>query len=138
LEPLGIVERLHYSVTLEVQIEHGSSGARPGEAGKPVSDGGGLDKRCDGLGMARTSRRLNASFASRRRAFRRAANARNHDIIPALKWVQQNIAAFGGDPDSVTLFGQSGGGSKIMTLLVMPAGSNSPHHQDEWRGRPIS
>ncbi|MGO4569588.1 carboxylesterase/lipase family protein [Rhizobium sp. 2YAF20] len=49
-----------------------------------------------------------------------AANAGNLDIVAALEWVRDNIAAFGGDPESVTVFGQSGGGSKIMTLLAMP------------------
>lgn len=43
------------------------------------------------------------------------------DIVAALKWVKANIAQFGGDPDNVTIFGQSGGGSKVSTLLAMPA-----------------
>ncbi len=43
------------------------------------------------------------------------------DIIAALEWVRDNVAAFGGDPGSVTLFGQSGGGGKISTLMAMPA-----------------
>jgi para-nitrobenzyl esterase len=38
----------------------------------------------------------------------------------ALKWVQKNIAAFGGDPDNVTIFGQSGGGTAVMANLVSP------------------
>ncbi len=49
-----------------------------------------------------------------------AANAGQLDLIAALKWVKANIAAFGGDPDSVTIFGQSGGGSKISVLMGMP------------------
>ncbi|WP_246648003.1 MULTISPECIES: carboxylesterase/lipase family protein [Rhizobium] len=49
-----------------------------------------------------------------------AANAGNLDIVVALEWVRDNITQFGGDPGSVTVFGQSGGGSKIMTLLAMP------------------
>lgn len=43
------------------------------------------------------------------------------DIVQALKWVQANIAQFGGDPGNVTIFGQSGGGSKVSTLTAMPS-----------------
>lgn len=50
-----------------------------------------------------------------------SGNAGMDDIIAALRWVRDNIAAFGGDPKNVTLFGQSGGGAKITTLLQMPA-----------------
>ena len=42
------------------------------------------------------------------------------DQLAALRWVQDNIAAFGGDPDNVTIFGQSGGGVSVMHLLAMP------------------
>ena len=43
------------------------------------------------------------------------------DLVLALRWVRDNIAAFGGDPGCVTLLGQSGGGAKIATLMAMPA-----------------
>ena len=43
------------------------------------------------------------------------------DIVQALKWVKANITQFGGDPNNVTIFGQSGGGSKVSTLTAMPA-----------------
>jgi para-nitrobenzyl esterase len=43
------------------------------------------------------------------------------DIVTALQWVRVNIERFGGDPGSVTVFGQSGGGSKVSTLLGMPS-----------------
>ncbi len=43
------------------------------------------------------------------------------DIVKALEWVRDNISAFGGDPANVTIFGQSGGGGKVCTLLAMPS-----------------
>ena len=43
------------------------------------------------------------------------------DIVKALEWVRDNIASFGGDPSNVTIFGQSGGGGKVSTLMAMPA-----------------
>ena len=43
------------------------------------------------------------------------------DIVKALEWVRDNIAAFGGDPANVTIFGQSGGGGKVSTLMAMPS-----------------
>jgi para-nitrobenzyl esterase len=53
--------------------------------------------------------------------FRGSANAGMLDIVMALEWVRDNIAQFGGDPDNVTIFGQSGGGAKVSALLAMPA-----------------
>lgn len=49
------------------------------------------------------------------------------DLVEALKWVKTNIAAFGGDPDNVTVFGQSGGGGKIQVLLQTPAAEGLFH-----------
>jgi para-nitrobenzyl esterase len=43
------------------------------------------------------------------------------DVIAALQWVRDNIDRFGGDPNLVTIFGQSGGGRKVATLMAMPA-----------------
>ena len=42
------------------------------------------------------------------------------DIVAALEWIRDNIEQFGGDPDNVTIFGESGGGGKVGTLLCMP------------------
>ena len=42
-------------------------------------------------------------------------------MVAALRWVHDNIAAFGGNPENVTIFGQSGGGMKVATLMNTPA-----------------
>ena len=49
------------------------------------------------------------------------------DIVKALEWVKTNISAFGGDPSNVTIFGQSGGGGKVSTLMAMPAAKGLFH-----------
>jgi para-nitrobenzyl esterase len=53
--------------------------------------------------------------------FADSGNIGQLDIVLALQWVRENIAAFGGDPRNVTVFGASGGGAKISALLSMPA-----------------
>jgi para-nitrobenzyl esterase len=49
-----------------------------------------------------------------------SGNAGMLDLVAALEWVRGNIAGFGGDPDDVTIFGESGGGYKTTILLAMP------------------
>jgi para-nitrobenzyl esterase len=49
------------------------------------------------------------------------------DAVLALKWVHDNITAFGGDPGNVTIFGESGGGSKVSTLLGLPSAKGLFH-----------
>jgi para-nitrobenzyl esterase len=56
-----------------------------------------------------------------------SGNVGMRDIILALQWVRDNIASFGGDPGNVTIFGQSGGGGKVGTLLAMPAAKGLFH-----------
>ena len=52
--------------------------------------------------------------------FADSANVGQQDLVAALQWVHDNIAAFGGDANKVLIFGQSGGGAKVSTLLAMP------------------
>jgi para-nitrobenzyl esterase len=49
------------------------------------------------------------------------------DLVTALQWVQQNIQAFGGDPNNVMIFGQSGGGGKVVRMMHMPAAKGLFH-----------
>jgi para-nitrobenzyl esterase len=53
-------------------------------------------------------------------AYAASGNAGMLDLVLALRWVRDNIAAFGGDPGNVTIFGESGGGAKVSVLLAMP------------------
>ncbi|MCP9235739.1 carboxylesterase/lipase family protein [Lewinella sp. JB7] len=56
-----------------------------------------------------------------------SANNSIVDLRMALEWVQENIENFGGDPDNVTIFGQSGGGAKVNTLMAMPSAHGKFH-----------
>ncbi len=53
--------------------------------------------------------------------YARSSNAGVLDLVAALEWVRDNIASFGGDPGNVTIFGESGGGGKVSTLMTMPS-----------------
>jgi len=59
--------------------------------------------------------------------FAQASNVGMLDAIAALEWVHENIANFGGDPNNVTIFGQSGGAGKVSTLLAMPGAKGLFH-----------
>jgi len=56
-----------------------------------------------------------------------ASNVGMLDNVRALEWIKENIAAFGGDPANVTIFGQSGGAGKVSTLMAMPAAKGLFH-----------
>jgi len=56
-----------------------------------------------------------------------SANVGLTDLVAALRWVRDNIANFGGDPDKVMIYGQSGGGSKVTCLMAMPSAAGLFH-----------
>jgi para-nitrobenzyl esterase len=60
-------------------------------------------------------------------AYRHSGNAGMLDLVAALEWVRANIEAFGGDPGNVMIFGESGGGFKVTTLLAMPGAQGLFH-----------
>lgn len=66
----------------------------------------------------------------------RSGNFGTLDQIRALEWVRDNIAAFGGDPDNVTIFGESAGGTNVLTLLVAPGAEGLFHRAIVQSGSP--
>ena len=52
--------------------------------------------------------------------YRYSGNAGVQDIIDSLTWIKANIVNFGGDPNNVTVFGESGGGAKVLALMTSP------------------
>src|SRR5262249_39687044 len=61
------------------------------------------------------------------RKYADSGNAGMLDIVLALEWVRDNIGVFGGDPSNVTIFGDSGGGQKVIVLMGMPAAKGLFH-----------
>lgn len=59
--------------------------------------------------------------------YKDSANVGVMDMVAALEWVRDNAAAFGGDPNNVTIAGQSGGGSKVTTLMGLPSAQGLFH-----------
>ena len=101
-------------------------------SGSPlIYDGGNLVRRGDVVAVS-VNHRLGALgytfFAGLGDSdFTEARNVGMLDLVAALQWVRDNIAKFGGDPRNVTIFGESGGGQKVSTLLAMPSAKNLFH-----------
>jgi para-nitrobenzyl esterase len=95
-----------------------------GSVTDPLNDGRALAARGDCV-VVTVNHRLNAFgylyLARFDPRFADSGNSGQLDLVLALQWVRDNIAAFGGDPGRVLVFGQSGGGAKIATMMGMPA-----------------
>jgi para-nitrobenzyl esterase len=98
---------------------HGG-GFQAGTGSSPGYDGRRLVQRGDVV-VVSINHRLNVfGFLYTGADSEPTGNAGMLDIVAALRWVRENIAGFGGDPDCVTVFGESGGGRKVGVLLAMP------------------
>ena len=67
-------------------------------------------------------------------AYSDSMNVGMTDLVAALRWVRDNIPSFGGDPGCVMIYGQSGGGSKVTTLLGMPSAEGLIHRASAQSG----
>lgn len=101
--------------------------------GGGFSSGSSIEQVCyDGFNMAKlddvvvvtVNHRLNAfgylDLSDFGEKYKNSVNVGMADLVEALRWVRDNIACFGGDPDNVTIFGQSGGGMKVTVLGQIP------------------
>jgi para-nitrobenzyl esterase len=107
---------------------HGG-GFATGSGSSPGTDGTNLARRGDAV-VVSINHRLNVlgfTYLAELRGHPQSGDAGMLDIVHALRWVRENIAEFGGDPNNVTVFGQSGGGRKVATLLAMPSAKGLFH-----------
>jgi para-nitrobenzyl esterase len=109
---------------------HGG-GFAAGSGGWPVCNGAALARQGD-IVVITVNHRLNVfgylylgELAGMEYA--QSGNAGMLDLLTALLWVRDNVRAFGGDPANVTIFGESGGGLKVSTMLAMPAAKGLFH-----------
>lgn len=113
-----------------------------GSGSSPLYDGVRLCRRGDVV-VVTVNHRLNAFgylYLARfgGAEFADSGNVGQLDLILALQWVRDNIAEFGGDPNKVMVFGQSGGGAKIATLMATPLAKNLFHRAATMSGQQVT
>jgi para-nitrobenzyl esterase len=103
---------------------HGGGFSTGSGHGWTAFDGESLSKK-GSIVVVTLNHRLNvlgfldlSAFGSK---YKSSGNVGIMDIIAALNWIKSNISGFGGDPGNVTIFGQSGGGGKVSTLMATPS-----------------
>ena len=103
---------------------HGGGFTNGSSIEQPAYDGENLSRKGDVV-LVTVNHRLNvlgfldlSAYGSK---YQYSANVGIMDLVAALEWIKANIANFGGDPSNVTIFGQSGGGGKVTTLMATPA-----------------
>lgn len=113
-----------------------------GSGSSPLYDGTRLCQRGDVV-VVTVNHRLNAFghlYLGRigGRAYESSGNVGLLDLVLALQWVRDHAEEFGGDPGRVMVFGQSGGGAKIATLMAMPAARGLFHRAATMSGQQIT
>jgi para-nitrobenzyl esterase len=108
---------------------HGG-GYTGGSDGAPTYDGTNLARKQDVV-VVGINHRLNVFgylyLGNISKKYAESGNAGMLDCVLALEWVRDNIANFGGDPENVTIFGESGGGGKVSVLMAMPPAKDLFH-----------
>ena len=111
-----------------------------GSGSSPLYDGVRLCRRGDVV-VVTINHRLNVfgyGFLAKLAGFADSGNAGMLDILLALAWVRDNAAEFGGDPRRVMVFGQSGGGAKIATMMAMPMADGLFHTAATMSGQQVT
>lgn len=102
---------------------HGGGFSSGSSAETAVYDGANLSRKGDVV-VVSVNHRLNVlghlDLSQYGDKYQYSANVGITDIVDALEWVQDNIQQFGGDPNNVTVFGESGGGAKVLALMTSP------------------
>lgn len=102
---------------------HGGGFSTGSSIESPAYDGENLSRNGDVV-VVSINHRLNVlghlDLSAYGEKYRYSANAGMTDIVAALEWIQENIEQFGGDPENVTVFGESGGGAKVLALMTSP------------------
>lgn len=103
---------------------HGGGFRSGSSAENYIYDGKNLSKRGDVV-VVSVNHRLNLlgylDLSAYGEKYKNSANVGIMDLVASLEWIRDNIEEFGGDPNNITLFGESGGGGKILTLMATPA-----------------
>ena len=109
---------------------HGGGYAAGSGQELPSYDGANLARKGDAV-VVTLNHRLNVlgflDLSDFGEEYAASGNAGLLDLVAALQWVHDNIEAFGGDPSNVTIFGQSGGGGKVSTLMATPSAAGLFH-----------
>ena len=116
---------------LPVMVWLHGGGFSEGSSQELISYDGTNLARDHGVVVVSLNHRLNAlgylDLSAYGEKYAASGNVGMLDIVKALEWVRDNIAGFGGDPANVTLFGQSGGGGKVTTVMAMPSAKGLFH-----------